>query len=132
METPLNPEEIKSIKNKIKTLRPIIKDYQKNLNDNQQQIDIIVKKYKKNKKFICIGCCEKFYNQKDYNLHVNKNKYGCQRINYNSYPIFSLGVGDYDRNLYKFVRETKVSEHHLNNKRQELDKLLKQLENNKN
>lgn len=31
METPLNPKEIKSLKNKIKTLRPIIKDYQKKI-----------------------------------------------------------------------------------------------------
>ena len=132
MENTLNSEEFKSIKNKIKTLRPIIKDYQKKLNDNQQQIDIIVKKYKRNKKFICIGCCKKFYNQKDYDSHINKNMFGCREINYNSHPIFSLGVGDYDRTLYKFVRETKISEYHLNNKRQELDKLLKLLENNKN
>ena len=53
-------------------------------------------------------------------------------INYNSYPIFSLGVGDFDRTLYKFIREKKVSEHHLENKQKELDKLLKQLEENKN
>jgi hypothetical protein len=132
MEDTLDLEEIKSIKNKIKTLRPIIKDYQKKLNDNQHQVDIIVNKYKKNKKFICIGCCKKFYNQKDYDLHVNKNIYGCRMINYNSYSIFSFGVGDYDRNLYKFIRETKVSEHYINNKRKELDKLLKQLEDNKN
>lgn len=47
MENSLSSEEIKSIKNKIKTLRPLIKNYEKDINDNQKQIDIVVNKYKK-------------------------------------------------------------------------------------
>ena len=49
MENSLSSEEIKSIKNKIKTLRPLIKNYEKDINDNQKQIDIAVNKYKKRK-----------------------------------------------------------------------------------
>ena len=59
--------------------------------------------------------------------------FGCTMINYNSYHIFSgIGVGDYDRTLYKFIRGKKVSEHHRDTKQKELDKLLKQLEEIKN
>lgn len=80
--------------------------------------------------FICTGCCEKFYNKNDYEAHVNKSMFGCRIINYNSYPIFNVGVGDYDRTLYKFILGKKVSEHHRDTKQKELDKLLKQLEEN--
>ena len=125
-------EEIKSIKNKIKILRPLIKKYQKNIDDNQKQIDISVNKYRKSKKFICIGCCKKFYNQNDYDTHLKEHPYGCKRITHNSYPIYSLGVSDSDRTLYKYIREKKINEHHFESKQKELDKLLKQLEENAN
>ena len=125
-------EDTKSIKSKIKTLRSLIKDYKKNIDDKQRLIDISVKKYKKSKRFVCLGCCSKFYNQNDYDIHMKENPYGCTRINHNSHPKYSLCVGDSDRTLYKIIRDKKVYEYHFKTKQKELNKLRQQLEEHSN
>ena len=123
-----NKEELKSIKTKIKSIDKIIIDYQKSYDKNQKEIDLILKKYNKNKSiFICVTCCQKFYNKNDFLEH---HKTRCTPA---YFPMW-CGNGDYDRTLVKFIKAKYKDDKIIESKNKELKKLNKsiiELENKK-
>lgn len=105
----------KSIKTKIKIIKDIINSYQISYDKKQKQIDIILNKYNKTKnRFICINCCKKFYNNKDYLEHQNER---CTSV------IYWIGVGDYDRTLAKIIKDKDADDTIIKSKQKELIKL---------